>query len=148
MLGTVPPVPVAAFGDPKLLLRPPQAFRIKIRTRGISCVKVARIGQQVPCPVIFLRADPDVEVGIDPGARHNVGERSRLYEVQGLAGSYTADFRVALEQIIELSEKRPAVLAIELPRVFTIENQRNHRLAVTQAASSRPNSIQQRDGRR
>src|SRR5437667_11055951 len=83
MFRTVPPAPVAAFRNPELLTR-------EFHFGGISMVGVAveeltRIPQQVPGEVVFLGANPNVEVGVDPRARNAVRERPRLNGLRGFA---------------------------------------------------------------
>ena len=66
VFGPVPPVPVAAlrdqyFFESQLALNPRSP-------RRILCVEVSRLVQVVPSTIVFGRADPDVEIGVDPGA--------------------------------------------------------------------------------
>ncbi len=64
MLGTIPPVPVAAFGDQNFV---EGQFALSLGGAGsILRVELAGLVQVVPGTIIFGCADPDVEVRIDP----------------------------------------------------------------------------------
>src|SRR6202795_4675265 len=64
MLGTVPPVPVAALGDQKFFIR--QLALFLRRARRSLLVKIAGMVEVVPRLVILGRSNPNVKVGVDP----------------------------------------------------------------------------------
>jgi hypothetical protein len=66
VLGAVPPAPVAALGDQQLFIGQTAAV---FRHVGGGLVGFPRAQELAPGLVILLRADPDVEVGVDPGPR-------------------------------------------------------------------------------
>src|SRR5437588_8346084 len=64
MLRPVPPVPVAAFRDQQLF-----KGKLLLLRRGPLSVfgeEIPRCGKPVPRCIIFRRADPDIEIGVDP----------------------------------------------------------------------------------
>ena len=74
MLGSVPPAPIAAFGDHQFFEG--QAAPV-FRDAGGGIESLPRAQQFGPGPVVFLGADPDVKIGVDPGAGENMVERFR-----------------------------------------------------------------------
>src|SRR5262249_29935386 len=63
MLGTIPPVPITAFPNQKLF-----ECKLALFLRGLGrmlAVKVARVVEVIPGAIVFRRANPDIEVGID-----------------------------------------------------------------------------------
>jgi hypothetical protein len=84
VFGPVPPAPVAAFGDEDLFVGEGALF-------GGDFVFVlveggAGVAEVLPGAVVFLGADPDIEVGVDPGAGEDAVEG-----VGGVAGDAFAD---------------------------------------------------------
>src|SRR5258708_21518741 len=68
MLGTVPPVPIAALRDQDFFER-----QLSLGLAGGSRmlrIEFARVVQVVPGPIVLGSADPDIEVRIDPGTRN------------------------------------------------------------------------------
>src|SRR6266851_4281025 len=104
VLGTVPPVPVAAFGDKDFFKRQP-ALRLAGRRRCLS-VKVAGVVKIVPGTIVFRRADPHVEIGVNPGAGN---QRRELGEISvpgnSLGDGNRLDSRFTLQQIVETAQE-------------------------------------------
>src|SRR5262249_39089051 len=69
VLRTIPPVPVAAFGNQYLFEGESAGFIVC--SRRLLRIKITRGREIVPGEIIFGRSDPDVEVRVDPGARGN-----------------------------------------------------------------------------
>ena len=76
VLRAVPPVPVAAFGDQDLFKR--QSSLRFADAIFVLFVKVTGVEEVVPGAIVFRRADPHVEVGVDPGAGHERRERRNV----------------------------------------------------------------------
>src|SRR5215469_4175690 len=68
MLGSVPPVPVAALGNQQFLVG--KALLFSACGAGMMVVEVSGLGEVVPGEIVFRSADPNVEVGVDPGTRN------------------------------------------------------------------------------
>src|SRR5256885_17229488 len=68
VLGAIPPIPITALSDEQFLIR--QLARGFFGARRSFVVEIARCLQEVPSFVVFGSADPDVEVGVDPGTGH------------------------------------------------------------------------------
>src|SRR5271165_1496426 len=125
MFGTVPPVPVATFGDQQLLpgdlaLRRRNAMRVAV-------IVIARFSQQVPGAVVFRRPDPDIEVGVDPRPGYQppqVTEVARLVARDGLADGHRLNLVVMLQGIVEAAQEFAPRLGVILPRIFAVENNR------------------------
>ena len=63
VLGAVPPIPIAAFGDQQFFVGDlPRSFRNVVR----PVIRPARGQQKLPRQVVFRMSDPDSEVRIDP----------------------------------------------------------------------------------
>src|SRR5438309_11526222 len=69
VLRSVPPVPVTAFRDQQFLIS--QGSLLGGRLARICCEEVACCRELVPCHVVFRRADPYIEIRIDPRAWNN-----------------------------------------------------------------------------
>src|SRR5580698_5597702 len=102
MLRPVPPVPVTAFGNQQLF--PGDLALLFGHPMRMTVIVIARFRQQVPSEIVLWSADPYVEVGIDPRARHQTVEppkvrlvvpRDRLRNRDGL------NLRIALESVVE-----------------------------------------------
>src|SRR5438270_12793960 len=72
VLGPVPPVPVAALRDQQLL--PSELADIFVGVLLVVCEEIPRLGKIIPSAIVLGRANPNVEVGVDPGARDKQGE--------------------------------------------------------------------------
>src|SRR6266576_1082336 len=76
VLGAVPPIPVAAFGNQEFFVGELALGLHALRSSMI--VGFASLEEIVPGAVVFRSADPDIEVGRDPGAW---GDRIQMVEV-------------------------------------------------------------------
>ena len=72
VLRPIPPVPIAAFGDQQFFVS--QLARV-LRNIRRFVISAPRGQQQFPSLVVFFRADPDVEIRVDPRARENAMQR-------------------------------------------------------------------------
>src|SRR6267143_5435317 len=70
-----PPEPVAALRDERLAARQRERLGL-IRLSLTLAEKIPCHGQQVPGDVVFLVADPCIEVRVDPRAGMNPGQRA------------------------------------------------------------------------
>ena len=98
MLGTVPPVPVATLGDEQLL--PGEGALLGGGLGGVFVVKVAGLAEVIPTAIVLRRADPDVEVGVDPRSRDESAQGAeglRFLPRDGLADGDRLDLRILLE---------------------------------------------------
>src|SRR5580692_5627183 len=82
MLGPVPPVPVAPLGDQHFLKS--QFASVIADSVLLAIVELTSLQEPLPGLVVFLSADPHVEIRVDPGARENVVHRLRLESLQRL----------------------------------------------------------------
>ncbi len=96
VLRAIPPVPVAAFRNHQLLEGKlalvggePAAFP----GSDDAIIRFTRLQQQVPSLIVFFRADPDIEVGVNPGARMDAREFTGRYAGQRLADRDRFDVR-------------------------------------------------------
>src|SRR5664280_2182247 len=95
----------------------------------MAVVIVAGFRQQVPGPVIFGSANPDVEVGIDPRTGNQplqLPEAVRLVPGDGLVDRDGLYFWIGLQSRVEAAQKFPARFWVVLPSVFSVEDDRNH----------------------
>jgi hypothetical protein len=120
VFGAIPPAPVAAFGDEDLFVGEGALF-------GGDFVFVlveggAGVAEVLPGAVVFLGADPDIEVGVDPGAGEDAVEGAG-----GVAGDAFADgdglhAGVGGDAGVELAEEFAAAFGEVLPGVFAVED--------------------------
>ena len=75
MIVAVPPEPVRPLGDVKLFPRPRDRRWRDVRTRSLE--RLTRVGQLTPAALVVRVPNPDVEIGVDPGARKIRIERRR-----------------------------------------------------------------------
>ena len=123
-----PPEPVAALRDERLAARQRERLGL-IRLSLTLPEKIPCLGQQVPGDVVFLVADPGVEVRVDPGARINPGQRA-------LGGKSPEEFRnghcfqlgLKRQPAVQRMEERVAVALVRIPAVFAVQgNDRQER---------------------
>src|SRR5438874_6962240 len=121
VLRTIPPIPVAAFGDKQFFER---QFALLLRTMlRRLLVEVASMVKIVPGLVVFRRADPDIEVGVNPGAgRQRMEDVDVAVPRNGLGKSKRFDRRIILQGIVEASQEFASGLGIVFPGVFTVQN--------------------------
>src|SRR5262249_45414712 len=125
---TIPPVPVAAFGNQYLFEGESAGFIVC--SRRLLRIKITRGREIVPGEIIFGRSDPDVEVRVDPGARGNgleLGEAG--VALDGFRDGDRLDLRILADCIVETPQKLAPGARIVLPRVFAIENHRDNGIA-------------------
>src|SRR5271170_3165332 len=100
MLGTIPPIPIAAFGDKQFFER-----KFALRFTGPGCVRsIERAGvvEIIPRAVILGSADPYVEVRVDPGTRDQRGQLAEITVTgDGFGHGNCLDARFALQRIVE-----------------------------------------------
>ncbi len=130
MVVAVPPAPVAPLGR---VDRPPGLFPRRgsqARFRLALHQNVARRGEPLPCEIVLLVPDPDLEVVVDP--------RSREDRREGFGGRVLSqiirygrrdDPVFPFESAVQRPEEWNAVLRIELPGVLPVEDDRNDRRA-------------------
>src|SRR5262249_10871492 len=106
---SVPPAPVASLRDIELL--PGLLDRGRSVLIGmvldVLCEEVTCFGEHIPGAIVLTVSYPDGEIGVDPGARPDAGERSLrriLLKVVASANGDHAGF--AGECPIELAKKR------------------------------------------
>ena len=76
MLWSVPPIPIAAFGNQNLFKG---QFALRLgRAGGRLVIKVAGMVEVIPGAVVLGSADPNVEIGMNSGAGN---ERGKLAEI-------------------------------------------------------------------
>src|SRR6266576_6248127 len=120
VLGAVPPIPVAAFGN--------QEFFVGELALGLHALRssmmvgFASLEEIVPGAVVFRSADPDIEVGRDPGAR---GDRIQTVEVVMPRDRFRDGYGFypwsVLQRVVETAQEFAARLGIVFPGVFAIE---------------------------
>ena len=127
VLRAIPPVPVTAFGDQDFF---EGQLPLRLAGRGSSLgIEIAGVVEIVPGAIVFRSADPDVEVGVNPGARNQrLSWRKFWCRCNGFGDRDGLDSGLALQRIIEAAQKFPAGLRIVFPRIFAIENDGNDRI--------------------
>src|SRR5579875_460495 len=140
---SVPPAPVAAFGNPEFLARQRNAVRVQVGSAGLLCEEVARVAQQIPGFVIFVRSDPDVKVGINPGAWHKAGQRVGRSCGQNLRRRQRLNVGRRSKQTVESLQKFTTIAGIIFPGVFTIQDDSDHRGLVARAARRHADAMDQ-----
>ena len=141
VLGAIPPAPVAAFRDPKLFLSKAYLLRAQPGLEGVSSKEVAGVRHQVPGFVVLLGANPDVEVGVDPGPRRHMGEDAVGRQLERLRSSDGLEVRVPRHQAIKALQEFPAVARIVLPAVFAVEDHGDHCGTATGAPACSPDAL-------
>ena len=141
VLGAIPPAPVAAFRDPKLFLSKAYLLRAQPGLEGVSSKEVVGVRQQVPGFVVLLGADPDVEVGVDPGPRRHMGQDAAGRQLERLRSGDGLEIRVPRHQAIKALQEFPAVARIVLPAVFAVEDHGDHCGAATGAPACSPDAL-------
>src|SRR5579862_2324859 len=106
MLRSVPPVPIAAFGDQKFFVR-----QLALRFAGLPHVlgiKLAGMVKVVPGAIVLGSADPDVEIGINPRSRYEGWQRGGIRMARNRFGNrYGLKSTLMLECIVEAPQKLP-----------------------------------------
>src|ERR1019366_7756043 len=92
------------------------------RDAGSGVVGGAGAQQLGPGLVVFLGADPDIEVGVDPGAREDVVQRLGRHQAEGFAGGEGAQPRVVANTLVEFAQEGAAVVVIVFPGVLAVQD--------------------------
>src|SRR5207244_8801545 len=106
LLGAVPPVPVATLGDEQFLI---SQLALLLMNIGRLIVGLARAQQILPGFVVLLGADPDVEIGADPGSGKDAIERLGSDERQRLADGDRLHVRFERNPPVQLAQKGAAI---------------------------------------
>ena len=122
----IPPVPVAALGDENFL-----HGLIALGFRHL--VRVGRVGfpggeEEAPGLVVFLGTEPDVEVGVDPGAGSDVVERCRGETGVGFRHGDGLHLRIGLDTSVEGSKKGSPAAFVVFPGIFAVQDDGDHRV--------------------
>src|SRR5271170_6402456 len=132
VLWPIPPAPVTSLRGEQGFLRPLQAlFRWRfcaLVLTGVnsSCKGFTRVPQQFPGSHVFLAADPDVEICVDPRGRENtvrcgyVGRRR-----DGFGSGQGAEILVVADPAIKLTQKLPAIARVIFPSIFAVQKEAN-----------------------
>ena len=125
VLRAIPPVPVAAFGDEQLF---PRQLALRFRNAiGVAIIVLARLRKQVPGLIVFGRANPYIEVRVDPRTGNETRQRAEVFVTRDrLAHGDGLDRRIALETIVEATQKLTSRLRVVFPGIFAIENHRDN----------------------
>src|SRR5260370_29353437 len=88
-------------------------------------------------------ADPDVEIGVDPGSGENAGGGGKIAGgANRFRRSERAEILIALDACIKLAEKRAAVPRVVFPGIFAVEKKTNgQRLIARHALSEMAHAI-------
>src|SRR4051812_9207410 len=121
----VPPEPVAAFRSVDLAKG--SASLLSRERAGVHSLleESASIAEQVPRAVLFLFADPDIEVAPDPGARMQGGDallRRMMAEVV-LDGAGVQLFLLRFDPAVQFPEESFAAVGERFPRILAIEDE-------------------------
>src|SRR5215469_18548282 len=77
VLRAIPPVPVAAFGDEQLF---PRQLALRFRNAvGVAIIVLARLRKQVPGLIVFGRANPYIEVRVDPRSGNETRQGAKVF---------------------------------------------------------------------
>src|SRR5258708_2217533 len=127
MIVAIPPEPVAPLGDVDLF---PRFLKRRCLLVSLSpCLPVslsileilARLVQRVPGGVVFVVADPDGVVVVDPASREQVGQRvARRIAVEIFAQLDRTNLIVAGTEPIEGTQERHAAVRIMLPAILAV----------------------------
>src|SRR5262249_27210246 len=120
MLRPVPPVPVAALGNQKLVKG--QIALGFSRPCGVLRIILTRVTQIIPGAIVLRRSNPDVEVRIDPGTRCQRAESAEILVVGDRFGNrHCLESWLSLEGIIKAAQKLAPRLWVVFPRILAIE---------------------------
>jgi len=125
VFGAIPPVPVGAFGDEKFLVGelahfPGEAF-------AFGCVEELLVGlagveEEIPGAVVLFGADPDIEVGVDPGTGMDAGEFGGGEAVEGFGNGDGGEGGILGDALVEVAEEGASVAIEVFPGVFAVED--------------------------
>src|SRR5258708_17152107 len=149
MLWAEPPAPIAAFGGQQRFarvlecglgggIRPSLLARFESVGVGFACIP-----EQFPGGDVFGMADPDVEIGVDPGSGENSGGGGKIAGgANRFRRSDRAEILIAPDACIKLAEKSAAVPRVVFPGIFAVEKKTNgQRLIARHALSEMAHAI-------
>jgi len=123
----IPPIPVATFRNQNLF-----KSELALCFGGGGCclsIEIAGIEEVVPGTVVFGSADPNVEIGMNPGAGNQRGKLAEvLVPLDSLRNCNCFEARLSLQRLVETAQKFPSRMRIIFPGIFAIQNDRNHSL--------------------
>ena len=127
MLRPVPPVPIAAFRNQDLF-KSQLALRFT-RLRPRLCIKIPRMVKVVPRPVVLRRPNPNIEISVDPRSRNNLVEHIEFsMPLDGFRNGHRLHPWLPLKSVIKTPQKFASRFRVVLPRIFSIQNDRHHRI--------------------
>src|SRR6185369_6325769 len=126
MLGTVPPVPVAALGDQQLLV---SQFSSLLRSLWRRIIGLSRAQQILPGFVVLLSADPDIEISADPGGGKDVIDRLGHAAVKSFGDRKGLHVCLVLNPPVQFTKEGPPVPVVVFPGILSIEDDRDQRVA-------------------
>src|SRR3954452_5892137 len=128
MFRTVPPIPIAAFGDQEFFVSEP--LLVLTRRTVLARVEVASLGEVVPGEVILRGSDPNIEIGVDPRPRHQRWQSDGIRaSSDGFGDGERLNLRIGCNCAVEPPEKLTSGFGKMLPSVFAVENNRHNRVA-------------------
>src|SRR5215469_11330749 len=124
VLRPVPPVPVAPLSDQQLFDRE-RSLLVRGALGGLR-VEVSCVVEIIPGLVVLRRADPYIEVRVDPGSGYEGAEHVEiLVTLNGFRNGYCLDPRIILKCIVEAPQELSTRLRKVLPSILAIQNDRN-----------------------
>src|SRR5689334_9152450 len=127
MFRPVPPVPITALSNQEFF-KSQFSLRLSdiwsdLRKKLASMIKI------IPRSIILGSADQDIEVSVDPGTGHQRRQFFRLPATFYRFGNrQRLDARITLQSVAEAAQKFTPGLWIVFPGVFSIVNDRDHRV--------------------
>src|SRR5690348_14745743 len=114
VLGTIPPIPVAPFGNEELFFG---QLSLLLGTAGGGLRKeITSLIEVIPRAIVFRSADPDIEVGVNPrtGSQRIQGVEV-LVPRDGLRHRDRLNSLVILQQVVEAAQEFAPGFGIVLP---------------------------------
>ena len=128
MIVSVPPEPVAALGDQKL-------FENLSALCFVKCcfdffIRLARLINQLPRPVLLRMPDPDVEISPDPAAGFKCVEckLGNLFIIHTLRHRGCFAPRKLHQPVVKQLKKVIGIVRIVLPGIFAVEDHIDQRI--------------------
>ena len=87
-----------------------------------AVVSFAGFEEKFPGEVVFLMADPDVEVGVDPGTGVDAGDFVGGDALEGFGDGDGGEGGILGDEAVEFFEEGAAAVVVVLPGVFAIED--------------------------
>src|SRR6187399_1461736 len=92
-------------------------------------VRLSRREQQIPGAIVFFRANPDIEIRINPRSGDNVTDGPSLIFRESLGNRERFQMRIVGDALVQLTQEWAALLPVPLPCILTIENDRHQHVA-------------------